>query len=112
MKKVELDQVLPYAAPGHFGMTSLKLHGREESGATKFWLGLSHFLPGGGAEWGGAPVERIYYVLSGEIVVRGEEGELTLRQGDSVFIGEDENRELLNKANAPASILVFCSNPS
>lgn len=112
MKKVTLDQVSPYAAPGHFGMTSLKLHGREESGATKFWMGLSHFLPGGGAEWGGAPVERIYYVLEGEVVVRGDQGELTLRKGDSVFIGENENRELLNKANMPASILVFCSNPA
>ena len=37
MKKVELKEVKAYEAPGHFGMTAMKLHGTEESGAKKFW---------------------------------------------------------------------------
>jgi hypothetical protein len=41
-----------YDAPGHFGMTAMRLQGTEETGASKFWMGLSHFLPGGGADWG------------------------------------------------------------
>ena len=48
MKKIELKEVKAYEAPGHFGMTAMRLHGTEESGAKKFWMGLSHFLPGGG----------------------------------------------------------------
>ena len=59
MKKVEIKDVKTYEAPGHFAMTAMRLQGKEETGATKFWMGLSHFLPGGGAEPpsrdGGAP---------------------------------------------------------
>jgi glyoxylate utilization-related uncharacterized protein len=111
VKKIELEDVKAYKAPGHFDMTALKLHGKEESGASLFWLGLSHFLPGGGAEFSGARVERIYFVLEGEVVLRGENEEHVLRRYDSVFIGPNEKRELLNKTPLPASVLVFCSNP-
>ena len=55
MKKVELKDVKPYAAPKHFNMTALRLHGKEETGSTKFWMGLSHFLPQGGAEFDASP---------------------------------------------------------
>jgi glyoxylate utilization-related uncharacterized protein len=111
VKKIELKDVKAYKAPAHFDMSSLKLHGKEESGATQFWLGLSHFLPGGGAEFTGAPVERIYFVLEGEVVVRGDNEEHILRRYDSLFIGPNEKRSVLNKTNSPASVLVFCSNP-
>jgi hypothetical protein len=55
MKKIELKDVKPYQALRHFNMTALRLHGKEESGAEKFWMGLSHFLPGGGAEYDESP---------------------------------------------------------
>ena len=55
MKKVELKDVKPYQAPGHYGMTALRLHGREEASSQTFWVGLSHFLPGGGAEFDASP---------------------------------------------------------
>ena len=51
MKKVRLDQVKPYEAAGHFKMTAMRLQGKEETGIQKFWMGLSYFLPGGGAGW-------------------------------------------------------------
>ena len=51
MKKRALSDVKPYVAPGHFDMVALKLHGLEESGASKFWMGMSYFLPGGGAQY-------------------------------------------------------------
>ena len=51
MKKISLNDVKPYAAPGHFDMVAMRLNGTEETGAKKFWVGLSHFLPGGGAEY-------------------------------------------------------------
>jgi hypothetical protein len=51
MKKVSLSQVKAYPAPGHFNMTAMRLQGKDETGAQKFWMGLSYFLPGGGAEW-------------------------------------------------------------
>lgn len=47
MQKISLCDVKSYDASGHFGMTAMRLHGKEETGASKFWVGLSHFLPGG-----------------------------------------------------------------
>jgi len=44
MKKVELKDVETYEAPCPFGMTAMRLQGKEETGAQKFWMGLSHFL--------------------------------------------------------------------
>ncbi len=58
MKKIEIKDVKPYDAAGHFNMIAMRLHGKEESGATKFWMGLSHFLPGGGADMAACPRKR------------------------------------------------------
>ena len=106
MKKVEIKDVKPYQAPGHFGMTAMRLHGKDETGATRFWMGLSHFLPGGGAEMSATPTEKIYFVLEGEVTVITPKEEITLRKSDSIFIGPGEERAILNKTNLPASMLV------
>ena len=39
----------PYDAPNHRGVAGLRLQGFEEGGPTNQWVGLSQFLPGGGA---------------------------------------------------------------
>jgi len=106
MKKISLAQVKPYEAAGHFKMIALRLSGKEETGAEKFWVGLSHFLPGGGAEFGATPAEKYYFVLDGEITVKTEKEEITLGPWDSVYIGPNEGREIINKTNKPVSMLV------
>lgn len=111
MKKIELKDVKPYAAAKHFQMTALRLHGKEESGAQKFWMGLSHFLPGGGAEWDASPTEKIYFVLEGEVTVKTKEETYVLRPWDSIHIGAGEGRELINATNRPASMLVVINYP-
>ena len=107
MKKVEIKDVKPYQAPGHFGMTAMRLHGKDETGTTKFWMGISHFLPGGGAEMGATATEKIYFVLEGEVTVITPKEEITLRKWDSIFIGPGEERAIVNKSNLPASMLVI-----
>lgn len=107
MKKVTLDQVKPYEAAKHFNMTALRLHGKEETGSQKFWVGLSHFLPGGGAEYAVSPMEKVYFVLEGEVTVKTDKEEVVLGPWDSVYIAPDEGREILNKTNKPASMLVI-----
>ena len=44
-------------------MTAMRLQGKEETGIQKFWVGLSYFLPGGGAEWAyeDNPNEKVYH---------------------------------------------------
>jgi glyoxylate utilization-related uncharacterized protein len=111
MKKVRFDEVKPYAAPGHFGMVAMKLSGKEETGAEKFWVGLSHFLPGGGAEYAyeDSPTEKVYFVLEGEITVKTDREEITLGPWDSVYIAPNEGREIINRTNKPVSMLVVIS---
>ena len=109
MKKIQLKDVKPYAAPGHFAMTAMRLHGKEETGATKFWVGLSHFLPGGGAEFGAPPGEKVYFVLDGEVTIKTADQEIVLRRNDLIYIGPEEGREIINQTNYPASMLVIYS---
>ena len=113
MKKVELKDVKPYEAPGHFKMVSLRLHHKETTGVENFWIGLSHFLPGGGAEMEASDIEKVYYVLSGTLTVTTPEGEVfMLDPTDSLYIPAGEKRYLINKTTSPASMLVIAAYPT
>ncbi|MGB9663066.1 MAG: cupin domain-containing protein [Moorellaceae bacterium] len=112
MKKVVLKDVKPYNAPKHYDMVALRLHGKEETGVQKFWVGLSHFLPGGGAEYDESPVEKVYFVLEGEVTVIDAQGEkFVLGPWDSIYIGPNEGRKIINETNRPASMLVIINYP-
>jgi glyoxylate utilization-related uncharacterized protein len=108
MKKISLAQVKPYAAPGHFNMVAMRLSGKEETGAQKFWVGLSHFLPGGGAEYAyeDSPTEKFYFVLDGELTVKTKKEEFTLGPMEGIYIAPNEGREIINKTNMPVTMLV------
>ena len=111
MKKISLEQVKPYAAAGHFDMTAMRLSGKDETGATKFWVGLSYFLPGGGAEYAyeDSPLEKVYVVLDGELTVKTKKEELTLGPMDLLFLAPNEGREIINKTNKTVTMLVAIS---
>jgi glyoxylate utilization-related uncharacterized protein len=113
MKKVSLADVKTYAPPKHFNMAALKLQGKEETGLTKFWVGCSYFLPGGGAEWAyeDNPLEKVYIVLDGEVTVKNKKETVVLKAMDSLYLEPNEGRELINKTNKPATMLVVISNP-
>jgi len=53
MKKVAFNDAKPYSANNHLNTISLRLCGKDETGSNKFWVGISHFLPGGGVEYSG-----------------------------------------------------------
>lgn len=101
----------PYQAPNHFDMRALRLQGFEAGGPTDFWVGLSHFLPGGGAGPDSSPLEKVYVVLSGEITVRAEGEECVLGPQDSVFIGANIERAVINNSNAVATMVVVMPYP-
>jgi hypothetical protein len=44
MVKRTLEELKPYDAPGHYRMAAMRIHGKEETGAEKFWVGLSTLL--------------------------------------------------------------------
>ncbi len=113
MKKVSLSQVKPYSAPKHFNCSTLRLQGKDETGITKFWVGLSYFLPAGGAEWAyeDNPNEKVYIVLDGEVTVKTKTDEVTLGPMDSLYLPPNEGREVMNKTNKTATMLVVVNYP-
>ena len=111
MHVTRLADARPYEAAKHFGMTGLRLQGHEASPSQNFWVGLSHFLPGGGAEMSASPLERVYVVLSGEVTVTTAEGATVLKAHDSCRLGGGETRAILNASNLPASMLVIMPYP-
>lgn len=107
MRVTRYTDAKPYEAARHFNMTGLRLQGFDASPAENFWVGLSHFLPGGGAERGAAPVERVYVSIAGEVTIVTDEGDTVLRPMDSCYLAPGERREIINRSTAPASMLVI-----
>lgn len=111
MKKIEVNEANSYEAAGHFGCTTHRLHGNEESGASKYSVGWSVFLPGGGAEFSASPTEKVYMVLEGEITIKSETETFVLKKTDSIFIGANEGRAIFNNTNFPATMVVVINYP-
>ena len=105
------DDAKPYEAANHRGVVGLRLQGFEPGGPTNQWVGLSHFLPGGGAGPDATPVEKIYVVIEGEmnVMVGGEE--TVLRRFDSCTIPAGETREIVNRCNDVCTMLVVIPYP-
>ena len=111
MEVTHLDDARPYEAPKHFDMRGLRLQGFDASPAESFWVGLSHFLPGGGAEMDATPIEKVYVVVDGEVTVTTETGDTTLGPLDSCWLAPGERRSISNRTNRPASMLVVMPYP-
>lgn len=109
MVKRTVEDLKPYVAPGHFNMMPMRIHGKEETGAEKFWIGVSTFLPGGGAEWDeDSPQEKVYYVLEGAMTVTDKAGtKYVIHAGEAISFKPKEGRSLLNETNLPARMLVI-----
>jgi quercetin dioxygenase-like cupin family protein len=100
-----------YEAPNHRNYSSLRLFGAEAGGPKQFVVGLSHFLPGGGAGPDASPTEKVYTILSGELTVIVDGKETVLKALDSCFIAPNENREIINRGNEVVTMLVAVSAP-
>ena len=109
MKKVAFADMKNWGMPpAHFNMRSARFQGEAETGLKSFWCGLSHYEPGGGIEWSGedSPNEKMYMVLEGELTIKGKDEEFVLGPKDSLYIGPNEGRSLINKGSKTATMLV------
>jgi len=95
-----------YEAPNHFGVVGLRLQGFEDGGPKNQWVGLSQFLPGGGAGPDSTPFEKVYVVLDGEMTV-----ETVLGKFDSCTIPPGEIRKIENRRNDVCTMLVVIPYP-
>jgi glyoxylate utilization-related uncharacterized protein len=102
-----------YDAPKHFDMRSLRLQGFDATASQFAWVGISHFLPQGGAEMDAGSLEKIYVVLAGAVTVILADGTShVLAALDSCHIPGGEARAIRNDGNAVATMLVVMPHPA
>ena len=106
MQVTRYSEAKPYEAPEHYDMRCLRLQGKEATATDTMWIGLSHLLPGGRTSLKAAAVEKIYIVVAGEVTVETADAAVTLGVLDSCRLAPGEARVLVNRTNAPASILL------
>ena len=111
MEVTRYDEAPEYVAPKHNKCYGLRVQGFEVSDTRNFWMGISHFLPGGGADHDATPTEKVYFVLEGEVAVTTAEGETTLKKYDSCHLAPNEARGIENRTNSPATMLVAIPYP-
>lgn len=107
MEITRLDEAAPYEAANHHDMVALRLQGHEASGAEHFWVGLSHFLPGGGVDRSATAIEKVYVVVDGHLTFVTDDGEQVLGPLDSCRFAPGEARSVENRTNKVASMLVL-----
>ena len=101
----------PYDAPNHRDVVGLRLQGFEPGGPTNQWVGLSQFLPGGGAGPDSTPFEKVYVVLDGEMTITVDGNETVLGKYDSCTIPAGEVRVIENRRNDVCTMLVVIPYP-
>lgn len=111
MKVTHFGTAPEYEAPNHFHVRSLRMQGFEPDGPKNFWLGLSQIAPGGGAGPDSSALEKVYYVVQGHVTVRTPTGEAKLGPGSSCYIAPNEVREMLNREEATAVMVVVMPYP-
>lgn len=111
MEITRLDEAAPYVAANHHDMVALRLQGHDASPTDNFWVGLSHFLPGGGAERSATPIEKVYVVVDGQLTFVTDDGEHVLGPLDSCRCAPGEARTVENRSNRVASMLVIMPYP-
>jgi quercetin dioxygenase-like cupin family protein len=74
-------------------------------------IGLSHFLPGGGCEFGSNLLESVYYIVSGEMTLTVENDEglqqvTVLTKGDAFHCGAGTKKSVVNTGAESCQMLV------
>ena len=114
MIKRTYEELEPYFPAGHFGVTCKRYLGKDETGAQKFWIGVSEFEPDGGADWAydDNPLEKVYFVLEGEMTVTDKDGnKYVIHKDESISFPPNEGRGLKNESGKPAKMLVIINYP-
>ncbi len=107
MHITRLADAKPFDPPGHRGVGPVRLQGGEAAPTEGITVVLSHYLPGGQAELAPQPTETVYVVVAGELVVISEGTEETLRLYDSAHFTAGTLRQVINRTQLPASMLVI-----
>lgn len=106
MNLTRFKDALKYFPPEHYDMRCLRLQGKEAGPSDTLWLGMSQILPGGHTALDASPIEKIYFVVEGELTVETPDGETNLYPLDSCRIAPNEKRALKNNTNKTVVVLL------
>ena len=110
-KVTGVNEARNYEAKGHYDVRTTRLHDADEVGGV-ITLGLSHFLPGGGAEMAKADKELLYYVVEGQMTVYTDDDKShVLDGGDSIHLSPNQGRGCKNTGHSAAKMLVISCPP-
>ncbi|MDR2502005.1 MAG: cupin domain-containing protein [Oscillospiraceae bacterium] len=110
------NEAYTYEAPGHFDVRTTRLHDAKDVNQGGITMGLSHFLPGGGCNYGGNAKETIYYIVEGQMYLESEldtpdEVKTTLYAGDSYHCGPGTKKSVVNSGADSCKMLVVLITP-
>ena len=106
------NEATKYEAPGHFECLTTRLHNPDDVNDGTIVMGLSHFLPGGGANMAPARFEMVYYIQKGEMTVTLDDGkEYVLHAGDSLHFGPGTGRACKNTGVECAEMITVVEYP-
>ena len=106
MNVTRFNEAPAYFPPEHFDMRCLRLQGHEAGPATQLWMGMSQILPGGHITPSSSPIEKLYFVVEGELTVETPDGVSLLQPYDSCRIAPGEARALKNNSNKPVLVVL------
>ena len=115
-KGVEGSTVYAYSAAGHYECVPTRLHDVDGGGANdieggKIIMGITYFVPGGSTEFTSNPMESIYYILTGEMTLKTEDGETVLHAGDSFHCVGGVAKSVTNTGTEVCQMLVVLQPP-
>ena len=110
------DEAYTYEAPGHFDVRTTRLHDPQDVNSGGITMGLSHFLPGGGCNYGANAKESIYYIVKGQMYLESELGtenevKTTLYKGDTYHCGPGTSKSVVNNGPTACQMLVVLITP-
>jgi len=110
MKLIKKGDGEAKSAKRHFAQSGITKVSTD-TGSRRLRVSVSHFLPGGGAEMYASGTERVYFGISGSLMVKGAEGDqYIVEPGDVLFIPPGEERSIETVGIDPATMLVIIVN--
>lgn len=112
----EGSTIYAYEAAGHYECVPTRLFDKDGGGANdvegaKVIMGITYFVPGGSTEFTNNPMESIYYILTGEMTLKTEDGETVLKAGDSFHCVGGVNKSVTNTGTEVCQMLVVLVPP-
>jgi quercetin dioxygenase-like cupin family protein len=112
MKLIKVKELPGEMPPGHYDLVGRRMIDLSlGSKATRAFL-IRMDPTGRTDSHAHAESEQLFYVLKGELLVKGANEEFRVREGEAAFVFGGDEHQILNGINAPTEYIVFTSSCS